>query len=664
MHDPEDDIIDDDQPPLPEGPGLFGDAPAARPAAAPAAAATPYRVLARKYRPTTFDDLIGQEAMVRILRRAFVVGRVAHAFMLTGVRGVGKTTTARIIARALNCIGPDGQGGPTAEPCGVCANCTAILADRHPDVLEMDAASRTGIDDVREIIEATRFRPMQARMKVFIVDEVHMLSRNAFNALLKTLEEPPAQVTFIFATTELRKVPVTVLSRCQRFDLRRVSQSELAAHFGRIAGREGAAITEDALALIARAADGSVRDGLSLLDQAIAQGGDSEAGDATIRADRVADMLGLADRGLVFDLLDAVMAGEPAAALAITDQAHMRGADLGLMLADLLELIHTVSRLKAIPALRDSGELPESERVRGAALADALGVPVLGRAWQMLLKGVAEIETAPDRREAAEMVLIRLCYVADLPPPGDLVRQLQADPGRSQPVAQAAPASSASAAGGPTMELRAVSGGGRATSAERRPMPDAEPDPVAAAPAIEAPPRVEPPPPPSLRSWREVVAFIAGQREPILHGQLRHCAHLVRFAPPVIELRLQPQTPKDLSQRLAALLSAATGTRWTIVLAREGGEPTLAEQADALDVDRSRTAAEHPLVQAIMAAFPGARLGAVNDASLDAYGLPPEPIVTDQMLNEPAAPDMEFAPLDSEPVGLDDLDNEVGLPDP
>ncbi len=655
----------DDRPGLPEppaadGPGLFGDAPIAPARVTPAQPPAPYRVLARTYRPARFDDLIGQEAMVRILRRAFAVGRVAHAFMLTGVRGVGKTTTARIIARALNCIGPDGAGGPTPDPCGVCPNCTAILADRHPDVLEMDAASRTGIDDVREIIEATRFRPMQARMKVFIVDEVHMLSRNAFNALLKTLEDPPSQVTFIFATTELRKVPVTVLSRCQRFDLRRVSQSELSAHFGRIAAREGAAITEDALALIARAADGSVRDGLSLLDQAIAQGGEGggEGGDATIRADRVADMLGLADRGLVFDLLDAVMAGRPAAALAITDQAHERGADLGLMLADLLELIHTVSRLKAVPGLRDSRELPEAERVRGAALSDALSVPILGRAWQMLLKGVAEVETAPDRREAAEMVLIRLCHVADLPPPGELVRQLQGQPQRpvaasagSEAVIPAMPPVATAAEPVPAgpASLRSVTGGALRAATVPEPAP-APPDPA--------------PPPPSLRSWREVVAFVATRGEPILHGHLRHCAHLVRFAAPVIELRLEPQAPRDLSQRLAHILSDATGTRWTIALGRDAGEPTIAEQAGALDADRSRSAETHPLVQAILAAFPGARLGPVSDATLDEYGLPPEPAVPAPLDAGSEPPEMEFAPLDSEPVGLDDLEGEVGRSDP
>jgi DNA polymerase-3 subunit gamma/tau len=612
----------DDGLPEPEatGPGLFGDPPAAPVAAAP------YRVLARAYRPVRFEQLIGQDAMVRILRRAFSLGRVAHGFMLTGVRGTGKTTTARIIARALNCIGPDGAGGPTADPCGVCANCTVILADRHPDVLEMDAASRTGVDDVREIIEATRFRPMQARMKVFIIDEVHMLSRNAFNALLKTLEEPPAQVTFIFATTELRKVPVTVLSRCQRFDLRRVSQAELSAHFARIAGEQGASITADALAIIARAADGSVRDGLSLLDQAISLG---ESG--VIDAAMVADMLGLADRGLVFDLLEAVMQGRADLALGITAAAYARGADLGLMLADMLELIHTVSRFKTIPSLRESRELPEAERVRGGALADRLSVPLLGRCWQMLLKGVGEVETAPNRRGAAEMVLIRLCHVHDLPTPGDLVRRLTEVP----------PASPALGGG-----LRA-SGGGSVAMARALPQPDTQaPDIQAREP--DAPP--DTPPAPSLRSWREVVAFVATCREATLHGHLRHSVHLVRFAAPVIELRPQPQAPRDLTQRLAAILSEASGTRWTIAVSRAPGEPTLSEQSDAVEARNLSGAQAHPLVQAILSAFPGAVLGSLRDSRLDEYGLIPEPAFPE--------PDMEFAPPwspDATAIGPDDL---------
>jgi len=581
-------LFDSDQqfepPPPPEGPGLFG---GTTPEPVQAVA---YRVLARKYRPARFDDLIGQAAMVRILRNAFATGRIAHAFMLTGVRGVGKTTTARIIGRALNCTA---TGAPTADPCGVCPDCVAILADRHPDVIEMDAASRTGVDDVRELIESTRYRPVQARTKVFIVDEVHMLSRNAFNALLKTLEEPPPHVKFVFATTELRKVPVTVLSRCQRFDLRRVRVAELAAHFGRIATQEAVAVELPALDLIARAADGSVRDGLSLLDQAIAQA------DGAVTEAAVINMLGLADRGMVFDLFEAVMSGQPREALQITELAYERGADLGMMLQDLLELTYTITRLKSVPSLRDSQELPEAERTRGTALADRLSVPVLARAWQMLLKGVAEVETAPDRRAAAEMVLIRLCHVSDLPPPGDLVRRL----GSASTQAAGAPVPPSSGGG-----ARAVAGG-------------------APIPALDTAPR--------LASFRDVTTLVAERREAMLHAHLIHSVHLVRFAPPVIELRPQAEAPKDLAARLGALLTEATGTRWTIALSTAEGEATVAEQGTAADAARRTAAADHPLVRAIMDAFPGARIDTVHDAAADAYGLPtidePEAEPSDEM---------------------------------
>ena len=612
-------LLDDILPePPPSGPGLFGEAP---PIQAPAP--TPYRVLARKYRPTTFDDLIGQEAMVRILRNAFAQNRVAHAWMLTGVRGVGKTTTARIIARALNCVGPDGAGGPTADPCGVCPNCVAILADRHPDVVEMDAASRTGVDDMREVIDAARYRPLQARTKVFIVDEVHMLSRNAFNALLKTLEEPPPHVKFIFATTEIRKVPVTVLSRCQRFDLRRVSVAELVGQFGRIAVAEGVAVAPDALDLIARAADGSVRDGLSLLDQAIAQG----AGGAPIDGAAVADMLGLADRSAVFDLMEAVLAGRPDQALAITDRMHERGADLGLMLGDLLELTHTLTRLKSVPALRDGAELPEAERTRGADLADRLSMPVLGRTWQMLLKGTQEVEQASDRRAAVEMALIRLCYVADLPPPGELVRRLTETAASGSPVSTPTPA--------PAMRGPAPPFEGGTTRAVANGPPARDPTPE---PAIAAP---------QLSSFRDVAMLVSERREPVLHGLLLHAVHLVRFAPPVIELRPEPDAPRDLASRLAALLLEATGSRWTIALSREPGEPTLASQGQAADTARRGEAALHPLVQAILEAFPGAKIASVTDSRADAYGLVDAPMLPGGAVLE-AGDGREFAPLDAD----------------
>ncbi|MGG5811544.1 DNA polymerase III subunit gamma/tau [Falsiroseomonas sp. CW058] len=613
------------EPPAPDGPGLFGDpapqpakpAPAPAPAsslgsAAPAPAA-PYRVLARKYRPQAFADLIGQDALVRTLRNAFAQGRVHHAFMLTGVRGVGKTTTARIIARALNCVGPDGTGGPTPDPCGVCAECRAILADRHPDVQELDAASSNSVDDVRELRERLRFRPAQGRFKVIILDEVHMLSSAAFNALLKTLEEPPPDVKFMLATTELRKVPTTILSRCQTFRLRRVSQEELRAHFRRICDAEGVAAEEEALAMVARGADGSVRDGLSILDQAIAQGGGASGG---VRAEAVREMLGLADRALALAVMEALMAGDVAAALALSEEAHAGGTDPGVMLSELLELTHLLSRLKSVPALRKDPSLTEAERGRAAELADRLSIPVLARAWQMLLKGLQEVaQDGVDRRAAAEMVLIRIAHVAEMPTPGDLVKRLM-EQGAAAPAGPQAPGPQG---GG----LRAIAGGG-AVAAAASPLPAAPPQPA---------------------SWRDVVALTSG-REPRLHAELRFFAHPVRVTPGRIEFRPADNAPRDLSPRLAAFLLAATGTRWTISLVSAGGEPTLAEQGRTAEQDRLALARTHPLVQAVLDAFPGATIEAVRDASLDAYGLPPPDAAEE--------PGRDFAPPDAEPVGMDD----------
>ncbi len=610
-------LFDDDPPPPdPTAPSLFEGAPDA-PAKHHAAA---YRVLARAYRPLTFADLIGQEAMVRTLRNAFALNRVAHAFMLTGVRGIGKTTTARIIARCLNCIGPDGAGGPTADPCGVCANCRAILADRHPDVIEMDAASRTGVDDAREIIEATRFRPMQARAKVFIIDEVHMLSKNAFNALLKTLEEPPPHVKFIFATTELRKVPVTVLSRCMRFDLRRVPIADLTTRFAEIAERESVPIEPAALDMLARAADGSVRDGLSLLDQAIAQRDD--AGPVTATA--VAAMLGLADRTLIIDLLEHVLAGAIEPALAITDRAHAHGADFPQLVEDLLGLTHTLTRLKTIPGLRASPDLPEAERVRGAALADRVGMPELARAWQVLLKGVTEVATAPDPRAATDMLLIRLAYLADLPSPADLVRNLtNPESQAAAPSPSAVPA--ATRADAPSRS-RAIAAGGGAISAARQPV-------IQQATA--------PDPTPRLTSLRDIATALAASRaNPHLHAHLVHSVHLVRLAPGLFEFRPEPDAPRSLAADLGAFLHTHTGQRWTVAISTEPGAPTLAQQADATITARHAAATDHHLVRAILAAFPGATITTVEDKSLDAYGLPTD-----------APPDgLVFAPDDAMPA--------------
>lgn len=560
-----------------------------------------YRVLARKYRPQTFADMIGQEALVRTLTNAIQSGRLAHAFMLTGVRGVGKTTSARIVARALNCIGTDGTGGPTPEPCGVCDPCVAIAADRHPDVIEMDAASRTGVDDIREIIDGVRYKPISARYKIYIIDEVHMLSKNAFNALLKTLEEPPDHTKFLFATTEIRKVPITVLSRCQRFDLRRIEPEVLAAHFTRVAGLEKVTLTPEAAALIGRAADGSARDGMSLLDQAIAL---SSGG--TVEAETVRAMLGLADRLLVYDLFGKIMAGAIAEGLALYEDMHRAGADASQVLQDLMGLCHTVTRLKVAPGALESAA--ETERRAAGDLAGSLSVAALTRAWQILLKGAQEVHAAPDPRAALEMVLIRLAYVTDLPSPADLIRRL---------TQEGAPAvgGPAPSGGGAGPRLAMIAGGGAVAVAQAAPASAGLPQPT---------------------SFEEVVALVEAKKDLSLRTHLMNDVRLVSFEVGKIDLMPLERAPRDLAAKLSGCLQDWTGRRWMVALTASGGGQTLREQEQTEAAARRERLARHPLVQQI-----AKTLGGTVD----------EMIVTPRQGFLPAAPQ---APLDPDAEGLDE----------
>ncbi len=566
--------------------------------------AAAYRVLARKYRPSTFAELIGQEAMVRTLSNAIATGRIAHAFILTGVRGVGKTTTARILARALNCVGPDGSGGSTAEPCGQCAQCLAIADDRHVDVMEMDAASRTGVDDIRELTEGVRYRPVSGRYKVYIIDEVHMLSKNAFNALLKTLEEPPPDVKFVFATTEINKVPVTVLSRCQRFSLRRVPVEQLIPHYRRIAEAEGVEVEPAALALIARAADGSVRDGLSLLDQAIALSGGRVA-EAAVR-----DMLGVADRGLAFDLLESVLRGDARSALAQMGHLYQGGSDPLMVVQDLLDLSHFVTRLKLAPEAGTGDPIAEGDRARAGPLAEKLTIPVLARAWQMLLKGLEEVQVAPSPIQAAEMVLVRLAYVADLPAPAELVRSVVAAPdpaGSRGNGAGAARASNTSAASSPVAVAQ------HPETLPSRPTAGNALRAVAELPAALPGPSIQPVHDSMPQSFAEVIALFDKRREALLRSHLWSDIHLVHFEPGRIELRPASSAPRDLANRLGQLLSEWTGSRWLIAVSEAAGDLTLREQEEGRQRALRNEVTRHPLVQAVLETFPGATIAAVRE---------------------------------------------------
>jgi DNA polymerase III subunit gamma/tau len=566
-----------------------------------------YRVLARKYRPSRFAELIGHEAMVRTLTNAIESGRIAHAFILSGVRGVGKTTTARLIARALNCIGPDGKGSPTISPCGECEPCRAIAEDRHVDVLEMDAASRTGVDDIRELIEGVRYRPVAARYKVYIIDEVHMLSKSAFNALLKTLEEPPPDVKFIFATTEIQKLPLTVLSRCQRFSLRRVPLDLLAEYYARIAEAEGVAAEPAAIALIARAADGSVRDGLSILDQAIALGG------TAIAETQVRDMLGIADRGLVFDLLETALKGDAAGALKQMGVLYEGGADPVIVLQDLLELVHFLTRLKLTPSAGEGDAALEGDRARGLALAGRLQIPSLARAWQMIMKGIGEAQTAPSPVEAAEMVLVRLAYVADLPTPAELARSID---GRAP---ASAPASSSTASAPAPASLSSRSTLAPAPPVARGPEPARV---LSPAPVPGETPRAELPNP---ASFLEVLDLFDEHREALLRTHLYANVHLVRFEPGRIELRPTEAAPANLPNRLGQLLTEWTGRRWVVSVSDEPGRSTLRDEVQTRDQEIRSAAAQDPLVRAVLDTFPGARIESVREIESDASPAPPAP---------------------------------------
>ncbi len=535
-----------------------------------------YRVLARKYRPSDFAALIGQEAMVQTLANAIRTGRLAQAWLLTGVRGVGKTSTARIIARCLNCTGPDGTGGPTVTPCGVCDACVQIAAGQHIDVIEMDAASNTGVDDVREIIEAVRYASVSARYKVYIIDEVHMLSKSAFNALLKTLEEPPPHVKFVLATTEIDKVPATILSRCQRFDLRRVPLARLEAHFAEIARAEGVEAEAEAIHLIARAAEGSVRDGLSILDQAIAMGG------ARLQADLVRELLGLAGRGRVTRLLATIVEADAAAALAEVDQAHEAGVEPLALVRALLELVHQLTRAKSAGQL--DPQIAEADRATLQPILDRLGFPALHRLWQLLLKGYQEIAIAPDPADAAAMAVLRAVHAAGMPGPEELVALLAAAPAAAAPAA-AVPAAAAPAGGAPA--------GGAPEG--RNPSPEAP-----AGPALR---------PSQPRDFRAVVRLFAEQGEPLLARQLNDKVACTAFETgdngTILGLRALTELPPGFARGIADRLARWTGTGWEVRLdtGDAGGLSLFDEERAQAEAARARALAD-PAVRFLLENFP------------------------------------------------------------
>eukprot|EP00903_Cladosiphon_okamuranus_P000846 g844.t1 len=596
-----------------------------------------YRVLARKYRPKTFEDLVGQEPMVQTLENAFDTGRIAQAWMLTGVRGVGKTTTARILARGLNYEVPGEADKPTVKLAREGTHCKAIMEGRHVDVIEMDAASHTGINDIREIIDAARYRPATARYKVYIIDEVHMLSNAAFNGLLKTLEEPPEHVKFIFATTEIRKVPITVLSRCQRFDLRRIEQSKLIGLLRRISDDEGIQISDEALMLIARAGEGSARDSLSLLDQAMAHGS------GAIEAEDLRQMLGLADRARVIDLFGHIMAGRIEEALGELQAQYEVGADPAIVLTDLADFTHLVTRMKVAPKSAEEGSVTETERARGRAFAEKLSVRLLSRAWQILLKGVQEVQAASKPLAAADMVLVRLAYAADLPDPGELMAQIRngqnplggpaptgggAAPsgGGGQAMAVGMGHPSGGSGSGPTMQasgrpqLAAIQGGLPASARAPEPAPQPEPDPV---PAY------------NLKNLHDCAALASEKRDIPMKVAIQRQMRLVKFEPGKIEIQPTEDAPADIAGEFGRKLMEWTGQRWFVVVSRNQGRPTIHEENEANQQQLLSDAKSHPTVASLLAAFPGAKVVDVTvKVSEEAEAAMADPMVSDPLLSE------------------------------
>ena len=546
---------------------------------------TKYQVLARKYRPETFSGLIGQEAMVRTLKNAFDADRIAQAFMMTGIRGVGKTTTARIIAKGMNCIGLEGNTGPTTSPCGQCEHCVAISEGRHVDVLEMDAASRTGVDDIREIIDSVHYRAASARFKIYIIDEVHMLSNNAFNALLKTLEEPPEHVKFIFATTEIRKVPVTVLSRCQRFDLRRIEPEEMIKMLQNLAKLENASISNEALALITRASEGSARDAQSLLDQAISHG----AGETSV--DQVRAMLGLADRGRVLDLFEFIMRGQAKEALNELGSQYSDGADPIGIIRDLAEVTHWVSIIKITPDAADDPTVSPDEKTRGQAFSQSLSMRILTRTWQLLLKALEEISSAPNPMMAAEMAVIRITHVSDLPSPEELVKKLTSTHSESEGVKKGNPGKSIS----------------NTTSSNFKPTQQTETRPIknegntALALDTETLDLQYP-------TFESVLEIIRKFRDMKLLIDVENSVRLSSYVPGRIEFTPTENAPKDLAQRLGQLLQNWTGFRWAITVVGNCSGETIQEQRNAKDATLKREAKLHPFVKTVFDNFPKASI--------------------------------------------------------